>query len=474
MQGFLEKVGYKDGDRVAAGTTLFQIERLPYQTSLQIAEATVKQQQALLVQYEADLKRQLDLQQRQVASEAKLDESRAKRDSTFAALEQAKGQVEQAKINLGYTEIKAPFAGIVTARLVDPGALVGAGGPTKLATIVQIDPIYVNFSVNEQQVLQIREQLRKEGLTIKDLGPIPVEVGLQTETGFPHTGTINYIAPDLDQRPARWRCAPCWRTRGRCCCRGCSCACGCRSQRDVESTLVPDRALGNGQLGRYVLVVNDKNVVEQRPVETGDEIDGGMRIIKSGLKPEDRVVVSGIQRAVPGNVVKPVDGGGELRAPPRRRHPAAPVRARTSHDRQVLHRAAGPRQRHRRPDDHPRRSSRSPGCRWRNIPTSCRRPSRSRPAIPAPAPRPWSTTVALPIEQKVNGVEDMLYMSSTSASDGTYTLTVTFRIGTDPDKAQILVQNRVADALCRRCRRRCRRRACTTAKRRPRSSRSSP
>ena len=325
VQGFLEKVGYKDGDRVAAGTTLFQVEQLPYQTNLQIAEATVKQQQALLVQYDADLKRQLDLQQRQVASEAKLDDSRAKRDSTFAALEQAKGQVEQAKINLGYTDIKAPFAGIVTARLVDPGALVGAGGPTKLATIVQIDPIYVNFSVNEQQVLQIREQLRKEGLTIKDLGPIPVDVGLQTETGFPHAGTINYVAPDLDQSTGTLAVRALLENKEAVLLPGLFVRVRVPMQRDVESTLVPERALGNGQLGRYVLVVNDKNVVEQRPVETGDEIDGGMRIIKSGLKPEDRVVVSGIQRAVPGSVVKPVEATASEPARPCRAGRAAPA-----------------------------------------------------------------------------------------------------------------------------------------------------
>ena len=82
-----------------------------------------------------------------------VDESRAKRDSTVAALDQAKGQVEQAKINLAYTTINAPFDGIMSARLVDPGAMVGAGGPTKLATIVQLDPIYVKFNVDEQQVL---------------------------------------------------------------------------------------------------------------------------------------------------------------------------------------------------------------------------------------------------------------------------------------------------------------------------------
>jgi multidrug efflux system membrane fusion protein len=327
VQGFLEKVGYKDGDRVAAGTTLFEIERAPYQTSLEIAQATQKQQEALLVQADADLNRQLTLQQRQVASEAKLDESRSKRDSTVAALEQAKGQVQQARINLGYTEIKAPFAGVVTARLVDPGALVGAGGPTKLATLVQIDPIFVNFNVNEQQVLQIREQLRSQGLTIKDLGPIPVDVGLQTETGFPHSGHINYIAPDLDQSTGTLPVRALLDNKQTVLLPGLFVRLRVPVQRDVESILVPERALGNGQQGRYLLVVNDKNVVEQRPVETGDAIDGGLRIIKGGLKPEDRVVVTGIQRAIPGSVVKAVEAApaASPAAVPAAPAPAAPA-----------------------------------------------------------------------------------------------------------------------------------------------------
>jgi len=307
VQGFLDKVGYKDGEKVAAGATLFEIERAPYETSLQIAEASRAQQEALLVQAEAEFNRQLALQQRQVASEARLEESRSKRDATVAALEQAKGQVQQAKINLGYTEIKAPFAGVVTARLVDPGSLVGAGGPTKLATIVQIDPIYVNFNVNEQQVLQIRDQLRNQGLTLKDLGPIPVEVGLQTETGFPHKGIINYIAPDLDQSTGTLPVRALLDNKAGVLLPGLFVRVRVPVQRDLESVVVPDRALGNNQLGRYVLVVNDKDVVEQRPVKTGDAIDGGMRIIKSDLTAQDRVVVNGIQRAIPGSAVKPVD-----------------------------------------------------------------------------------------------------------------------------------------------------------------------
>jgi RND family efflux transporter MFP subunit len=216
---------------------------------------------------------------------------------------------------------------VVTARLVDPGALVGAGGPTKLATLVQIEPIYVNFSVNEQQVLQIRDQLRKEGLTIKDLGPIPVEVGLQTEKGFPHTGTINYIAPDLDQSTGTLAVRGLLENKGAVLLPGLFVRVRVPLQRDLESTLVPDRALGNGQLGRYVLVVNAKNVVEQRPVETGDVTDDGLRIIKSGLKPDDRVIVSGLQRAIPGNVVKPVETTANAAPLPATPTPAAPVPA---------------------------------------------------------------------------------------------------------------------------------------------------
>jgi RND family efflux transporter MFP subunit len=206
--------------------------------SLQIAEASRAQQEALLARLKPNSIGNW-LQQRQVASEARLDESRSKRDATIAALEQAKGQVQQAKINLGYTEIKAPFAGVVAARLVGPGALVGAGGPTKLATIVQIDPIYVNFNVNEQQVLQVRGQLRSQGLTIKDLGPIPVEVGLQTETGFLHKGVINYIAPDLDQSTGTLAVRLCSTTRRGCCCRGFSCACASRSNASSKAWSCP-------------------------------------------------------------------------------------------------------------------------------------------------------------------------------------------------------------------------------------------
>ena len=306
VQGFLEKVGFKDGAAVNKGDVLFQIDEEDYKIALQIAEATQQQQEALLLQADADLKRKQDLVKTAAVSVAQVDDSRAKRDSTQAALAQTKGQVAQAKRNLEYTSITAPFAGTMSARLVDPGAMVGAGEPTKLGTLVQLDPIYVKFNIDEQQVLTIRERMRIAGVTLKDLGPIPVDIGLQTEQGYPHSGTLDYVAPEVDSSTGTLAGRAILDNKGAVLQPGLFVRVRIPKQVDVESLLVPDVALGNNQQGRYLLVVNDKNVVEQRSVEVGELVDGSLRIINSGLKPDERVVVGGIMRALPGNTVVPV------------------------------------------------------------------------------------------------------------------------------------------------------------------------
>ncbi len=306
VQGFLETVGYKDGAVVKKGDVLFQIDKKDYEISLQIAEATQKQQEALLLQANADLERKQSLVKTSAVSVAQLDESRAKRDSTQAALDQVEGQVAQARRNLEYTTIRAPFDGVVSARLVDPGAFVGSGTPTALATIVQVDPLYVTFNVDEQQVLTIREKLRSQGLTLNDVGPVPIDVGLQTEQGYPHSGKLDYVAPEISSSTGTLAARAVLDNKDHFLVPGLFVRVRIPKQLDVESLLVPDVALGNNQEGRYLLVVSDKNVVEQRPVEVGELIDGSMRIIKSGLKPDERVVVGGLMRALPGNTVVPV------------------------------------------------------------------------------------------------------------------------------------------------------------------------
>src|SRR6202011_4289519 len=155
--------------------------------------------QASVKQAEADFKRQSDLVARQAVSQATLDTSTSNRDNAQANLQQAQVNTRIAEVNYGYTKVVAPFDGIVSAHQVSVGELVGAASPTQLATIVALDPIYVNFNVNEQDVLRIREEARRRGLTPSDLKQIPSEVGWQTESGYPHKGKLDYAAPTLNQ-----------------------------------------------------------------------------------------------------------------------------------------------------------------------------------------------------------------------------------------------------------------------------------
>ena len=231
VQGFLQSINYKDGTFVKEGTTLFTIEPETYKLKLEQAQAAEAGAQASLKQAEADFKRQQDLVQRQAVSQATLDTSTSTRDNAQANLQQAQVNTKIAAVNYGYTNVAAPFDGIVSAHLVSVGELVGASSPTQLATIVALDPIYVNFNVNEQDVLRIRAEARRRGMTADDLRQLPVEVGLQTETGFPHKGKLDYARRPSTSRPARCRCAACCRIPTARCCRGFSCASACRSIR---------------------------------------------------------------------------------------------------------------------------------------------------------------------------------------------------------------------------------------------------
>src|SRR5262249_26945314 len=185
-----QKINYKDGDQVKEGATLFVIEPEPYKLKLEQARAAETGAQATLKKTEAEYERQAELASRQVASKQALDNATANRDSARARLKQAEVDTAQAELNLGYTEVKAPFDGIVTARQVSLGELVGANGPTQLATIVQTAPIYVNFNINEQEVLNIRADMRRLGMSAEELKQYPIEVGLQTDKGYPYRGTL--------------------------------------------------------------------------------------------------------------------------------------------------------------------------------------------------------------------------------------------------------------------------------------------
>jgi len=200
--------------------------------------------------------------------------------------------------------VTAPFDGTVSAHLVSIGELVGVASPTPLASIVALDPVYVTFNVNEKDVLRIRAEARRRGLTPSDFRQIPVEVGLQTEDGYPHQGKLDYAAPTVNQSTGTLAVRGVVPNPDRVLLPGYFVRIRVPIDKEANALLVPDTALGSDQGGRYVLVVNADNVVEQRKVQTGP-LDGGLRVIDSGLKADDRVVTAGLLRVIPGQKVDP-------------------------------------------------------------------------------------------------------------------------------------------------------------------------
>jgi RND family efflux transporter MFP subunit len=190
---------------------------------------------------------------------------------------------------------------VVTARQVSIGQLVGASSSTVLATIVQLDPIYVNFNASERDVLQVRASLASRGETTAALLGMPVEVALQNDSDYPHHGKLDYIAPNVDPSTGTLAARANLENPDRSLLPGYFVRIRIPSQ-PRPALLVPDVALGSDQGGRYVLVVNKDEVVEQRKVEPG-QLVGDLRVIESGLTADDRVVVGGIMRAIPGEKV---------------------------------------------------------------------------------------------------------------------------------------------------------------------------
>jgi RND family efflux transporter MFP subunit len=305
VEGFLTNIDYQDGASVKKNKTLFVIEQPPYEAQLEQAKAALLGAQAELVKSQAEFDRQSTLRAQDVSSQVQLDKARAQRDTDKANVMSQEAAVQIAQINLGYTTVKAPFDGVVTQHLISVGEVVGGTTKTKLATIMQLDPIYITFNLSEQELLKIRQNLDGRELTLEELQKVPMEIGLMTEEGFTHKGHLDYVSPDVDSQTGTILVRGIFKNPDHVLLPGFFVRIQIPSGKTAENALlVPDRALGQNQQGRYLLVINKDDVVEQVAVKAGQQV-GQLRIIDSGLKPNDRVVVSGIQRAIPGKKVVP-------------------------------------------------------------------------------------------------------------------------------------------------------------------------
>ncbi len=328
VQGYLESIDYADGAAVPRGKQLFGIERDIYQAQLDQAQATLSSNQAAEVYARADYERQAALSRQDFASQATFQNAQAKFDQATAAVLSAQAAITLAKTNLSYTNVLAPFDGIVTNHLVDVGALVGVSGPTKLATIIQTDPVYVYFTLSEPQVLRLREHLGKYGVQLRTTGltDVPVEIGLQSEVGYPHEGRLNYASPQVDASTGSLTARAIFDNKNRALLPGLFVRVRTPIGRFEKALLTRDEAIGTSQEGRYVLVVGPDNVVAKKVVQLGQR-EGPLRVIESGLDAGDWVVTEGVMRAVPGAKVDPQRSPPETAAsdPPEAAKAGAPA-----------------------------------------------------------------------------------------------------------------------------------------------------
>lgn len=311
VDGFLDRRLYREGAMVRAGQTLFQMDRKPFEAALQTAQGQLAQQRARVEVAAANLARVRPLAARNAVSKKDLDDAIGAEKSARAAVIAAEGEVRKAELNLGYTTIQAPLAGLSSFAKKQEGSYLTVGPEGLLTTVSQIDPIWVNFSVSENQKLSLTDQVAKHQLIFPKNMNFEVEVALADGSTFPYRGRIDFAAPSFDAqtgtflvrtelpnpkgvlRPGQFVRA--------------------RMYGAVRPAAVrlPQRAVQQGAKSHYVWVIGNDGKARQRVVEVGDWY-GDEWFINDGLKRGERVVVEGAGRVTPSAPLKVSTGAPQV------------------------------------------------------------------------------------------------------------------------------------------------------------------
>jgi RND family efflux transporter MFP subunit len=310
VSGYLDKIHFTDGQAVNQGDLLVTIDRRPFQTALDQARANLAQAKANLAFTESDLGRAQQLVRDRTITEQTFDQrTQAKRvaEASVAANEAA---VRQAELDMQFTELRAPVSGRIGDRRVSPGNLVtgGTGTTTMLATIVSTAPIRFEFTFDEASLLRY-ERLSKQSKEGEAWGAAtPVMLMLIDEKDFSHRGRMDFVDNVIDRSSGTIRARAVFPNADGLFTPGMFARVQVPGSLPYEALLVPDAAIGTEQARKYLLVVGDDNVVKQQYVTLG-QVEGAMRVIKSGLAADDRVIVNGLMRARPGGKVTPQEQG---------------------------------------------------------------------------------------------------------------------------------------------------------------------
>ena len=312
VKGYLQKVRFTEGAFVEAGKLLYEIDPSTFEADLEKAKAEVARAQTQLNLTTSEYNRVARLRPTRTVTEEEYEQRKAAMSAAGAALEQAKSAVRSAELEIGFTKIKAKIDGKIGRTLVTEGNLVGYNDPTLLTTIVKLDPVHVFFEETEHGLEAYDRLVEQKGLKTLAEAKIPIAVGLAWEKGFPHSGKLDFRDNKIDPGTGTiqlrgevpnqdGKLTPGQFVRVR-----------VAFGEPRDRLLIPEQAVINDQQGRYVLLVKSDGMVEQRFVETGLVVDG-LTVVEKGVQPEDRVIVTGLQRARPGSKVEVISP--EAKAP---------------------------------------------------------------------------------------------------------------------------------------------------------------
>jgi RND family efflux transporter MFP subunit len=295
VSGFVERVAFTEGSLVRRGDPLFYIDARPYQAEVARAEAQLAQARTRAQLAQGEQERAQRLVATQAISREELDARTSGRAEGESAVRAAEAALTTARLNLEWTVVRAPISGRISRAAITAGNLVQAGPPaaTLLTTIVSLDPIYVYFDSDEHSYLQYVRGMRAGS------AKLPVYIGLTNETGFPHEGKLDFVDNRLDAGAGTIRVRAIVPNPKQLFAPGLFARVRLVGSEQHDVTLIQDQAVGTDQDRKFVLILKPDSSVEYRPVSLGRLVDG-LRVVNSGLKPGEDVVVNGLLRVRPG------------------------------------------------------------------------------------------------------------------------------------------------------------------------------